>query len=373
MKTSTDIMDIVRSKKANIKAKSGRREKTHKPTPGKNRYRILPSWKPAESGDPTFFQDFGQHFIKDQAGELKAIYMCTEKTFGKPCAICEAVSEGLMASGDDQTMKALDESKSKGRILFNAIHFEGEDPKTPVILDLTPTTAEKVLDLMEEFGNIVSITEGTDIVITRTGTGLNTEYSVMPAAKSKPVAKAILEKLHDLDDYIKQEFDEGFTKAIGAVSTVSGLLPPPSAEADSTAASLANANLLEEDDDVPTAPVDDEPFEEEIAPAPVVEEEEAPAPEPEPEEEAPAPAPVKKAAPAVIKYLVGTKAFSAAALLKSGWGQEQIDELEVQVTEVVETAPAAKKDTVAEVAEAADEPMSDDELEGLLDTLDNEK
>ena len=196
-----DIMEMVRSKRKAIQQSSGRREKTVKPTPGKNRFRILPGWRGGD--DPTFFHDFGQHFIKGVDGQLKAVYVCTEKTYGKPCAVCEAIAEGMGAAGDDNVLNALSESKSKGRILMNALHLDGDDPKTPVILDLTPTTAEKVFDLMDEYGDITDPKTGIDIIINRTGTGLNTEYSVMPAAKSiKGVPAAILEKLHNLDEYV---------------------------------------------------------------------------------------------------------------------------------------------------------------------------
>lgn len=350
----TDIMDIVNSKRANIKAQSGRREKTHKPQPGKNRYRILPSWRDASLNDPTFFHDFGQHFIKDQAGAIKAVYLCTEKTFGKPCPVCEAVAEGIMSGADDITVKALENAKSKGRILFNALHAEGEDPKSPVILDLTPTTAEKVLDLMGEYGDITALTGGTEIVITRTGTGLNTEYSVMPAAKSPDVDPAVMAKLHNLDDYVKQEYDEGLTKAIGAVSTVSGVLPAP----DSVADSLAAANLLEQDPaDVPSTPAP------EATPAAS-----APPPPPAPAASAPPPPP----APATVtKYLYDGKTYTADELKAGGWNDEQINALpEAQEAAEVAEAPAATQ-SVADVADAASAPMpmSDDELDGLLAEL----
>jgi hypothetical protein len=228
MSTSAkSIMDMVKAKKAAIQATSGRREQTHKPSPGKNRYRILPSWRGAE--DATFFHDFGQHFVKDAAGQLKAVYVCVEKTFGRPCDVCEALAAASVSEAGEAVKDAIKESRSKGRVLVNALHLDGEDPTAPVILDLTPTTFEKVLSLFEEYGNITDLDEGSDIVITRTGKGLNTEYTVIAAAKSKPVPASVLKRLNDLDKYVMQEYDEGRLKAIAAVSSVSGLLPAPSA------------------------------------------------------------------------------------------------------------------------------------------------
>jgi hypothetical protein len=56
----------------------------------------------------------------------------------------------------------------------------------------------------------------------RTGKGLNTEYSVMPSAKSNPVDASVMAKLHNLNEYVKQEYDQGKLKALAALSTVSG-------------------------------------------------------------------------------------------------------------------------------------------------------
>lgn len=256
-----DIMDLVRKKRQAIQASSGRREKTHKPQPGKSRFRILPGWK---EGDVTFFRDFGSHFIKDTNDDLKAVYICTEKTNQQACPICEGIAAGISASSDDAVIAALKESQSSNRILFNALHLDGDDPNSPVILDLTPTTAEKIFDLMGDYGNVTDLDEGTDILINRTGKGLNTEYSIIPAPKSNTVDKAVLANLHDLDAYVQQEYDEGKNKAIAAVSTVSGLLPHSSGPAIShsggaAAAAIAHDAPTEYDEDeygsIPETPV----------------------------------------------------------------------------------------------------------------------
>ncbi|NQZ54730.1 MAG: hypothetical protein HRT93_10840 [Piscirickettsiaceae bacterium] len=216
-----DIMDLIRNKKKAIQQSSGRRQKTVKPVSGKNKFRILPN--PGDE-EGQFWQDFGQHFIKDTNDKLQAVYMCVEKTHERACPICEGIAQGINEAGDDEIIEALKESRSSSRVLVNALHLDGEDAKTPVILELSPTTFEKVLELMEEYGNVTSLSEGIDILITRSGTGLNTEYSVLPAAKSKPVDAAVLKNLHNLGEYVEQEYDEGRNKAIAAVSNVSGLM-----------------------------------------------------------------------------------------------------------------------------------------------------
>lgn len=119
-------------------------------------------------------------------------------------------------------MKTLTDAKSKNRYLVNAIQVDGEN-SDPVILELTPTTFEKILDVMEEHGaEMLDLESGVDIIIERKGKGLNTEYSVVPAAKSKPVNKSVMANLNDLDAYSAQEYEQGLNKAMQALGAVAG-------------------------------------------------------------------------------------------------------------------------------------------------------
>jgi len=223
MASTAELLEKIKQKKQAIQQASGRRVKTLKPTPGKSRWRILPSWR----GDgQQFWHDFGQHFIKNTAGELQAVYVCLSKTYGddRPCEVCNSLSSAIKACDDDTVIEKLKEASSKGRILLNALHLDGEDPKTPGILELTPTTFEKFLDLFAEYEDLMDLDAGRDIIITRTGSGLNTEYSIMVGAKTVKVDRAILPKLHNLDEYVAQEYEEGKKKALAAIGNVSGRL-----------------------------------------------------------------------------------------------------------------------------------------------------
>ncbi len=253
-----NIMDIVNNKKKAIEAASGRRERTVRPQPGKSKFRILPGWRGDE--DPTFFHDFGQHYIKDGNDDLKAVYMCTEKTYGKPCPICQALSDAKgKVVDDDNLIKAIDESRASNRMLFNALHLDGEDPSSPIILEVSPTTAQKIFDIMggeDGYGDITDLESGTDIIISRSGKGLNTEYSIYAAPKSGKVNKAVMKNLHNLDDYVNQEFDEGRNKALAAVSTVAGALPLSTGGGGGAATAIAHdPTAVAEDADYPTAEV----------------------------------------------------------------------------------------------------------------------
>lgn len=223
----SSLMDILRQKKNAM----SRGKKTIKPNPGRNLYRILPGWRPVDAEgnqDPTFYHDFGQHYIKDTAGEMKAVYMCVDKTYGRPCAICDHVAKAIVASPDDAVTKALEQAKSGQRILLNVLELDGEQPDTPQVLEVGTGIFGQILSLFEEWGEeMIDLSKGQNIVITREGSGLSTKYTTQVAAKSKPVNPSVMAKITNLDEFVAQESEEVARRALGAVSSVSGVLPVP--------------------------------------------------------------------------------------------------------------------------------------------------
>lgn len=232
--SSTTLMERIRNKRKEIQARSGQREELLKVPSGKHKFRILPA-KPGSETDE-FWADFGQHFIKSEEKnergnrKVKAVYVCVDKTFGKPCAICSTIEDMIPQATDDEQIELLDESKCRrAEILVNCLHLTGDASKvnTPQILQLTPTTFETILGLMDEYGDITDLNEGVDLVIERSGAGLNTKYTVMPAAKSQKVNPTVLDSMVDLREFVQQEHEEGLTRAISAVNSAVGLLDAP--------------------------------------------------------------------------------------------------------------------------------------------------
>lgn len=249
------LKELMAAKKAQIAEQSGRRVNTVKPKQGSTRFRILPSWRGVD--EDQFYHDFGQHFIKDEKGQIKAVYVCVEKTYSKPCVICDMIREGIHESKDDDQKALLKQAFASGRVLVNALQVE-TDRTTPVILELSPTTFDKIIDIYqqnvddddESFNIITNINDGVDIIITRAGTGLTTEYSVQPALKgSKPVGKEVLAKMANLDEFVAQEQELALLKATSAArEVISGTkaLPKP------------KPTDAEFDDDVPAFDDEDE-------------------------------------------------------------------------------------------------------------------
>jgi hypothetical protein len=277
------------------------RLKTMKPNPGRNRYRILPGWR--KSGDPQFYHDFGQHFIKNAAGEFKAVYICTDKTFGRPCAICDSVGQAIRNSKSDSEKKLFEEARSNGRVLVNALHIDGPTPNEVQILELAPSAFNGkkgvggIISLFTDWPDLLDPIKGSDIIIERSGTGKETAYGVS-AVPGKPLDPKILEKLQDLDKFVQQESEQAQVRALGVVATLSGLPAP-------TLAALPQPKA-----DIPQpAPIVVAPAATETAPViPAAATTAAPAPQPQP---APVVAAVAAAAPAANASSTGDAELDA--------------------------------------------------------------
>jgi hypothetical protein len=248
------IQDLIAGKQKDMAAKKSR-QNTLKPQPGKHTYRLLPSWRGGD--DKQFWHDFAMHFIKtpESAGKPAAVYVCSEKTFGKPCEICEAAKKLMAVSTSDEQSKQLKEALSAQRYLVNVLHLTGTEPEKVQIMEVGQGVFEAICGLIGEYGDVTDLNEGTDLIINRTGTGLDTKYTVMPAAKSKPVSKAVAANLPNLDEFVAQENPAGETKALTAVGAIVGLLPSatPATSAKSHPA-LAALSADADDDAEPVRP-----------------------------------------------------------------------------------------------------------------------
>lgn len=228
----SSLLEAIKNKRQAIAAKAGR-ERPVKLASAKNLVRILPRWDGNESG--TFWQDFGQHFIKNAKGEVQAVYICTANTFGRPCDVCAALAEYSAAVTDEDLTKTIGEARASSRVLVNALYLNGThaNPKEdPVLLELPQSVLNDILGIMETYMedhnlNIVSLQEGYDLVINKSGSGRDTKYSVTPSPKPRAIDKKVLEKARDLEAYANQEYDEGKQKALAAMRAVyGGALPP---------------------------------------------------------------------------------------------------------------------------------------------------
>lgn len=213
---ASKLMGLMKDKKAAM----AKRDRTVKPHDGKNRIVLLPGWE--AGNEHVYFHDFGQHYIKNAAGDIQAVYPCNDSTFGQPCAVCAALSDATRNAPDDATISLLGEAKASRRVLLNVLVLDGDKPNEPVIYEVAPTVFGAIVDLIEEWGIEAFKRE---IVIERSGKGLNTKYTAQISPKTVGVAPATLGKIHNLAEYVKQESEEQQRRAIGAIGAIGGRLP----------------------------------------------------------------------------------------------------------------------------------------------------
>jgi len=245
------LLALLKQKQQDMSA--SRKGRTAKLPDGASRWRIMPSWR---GEGQQFWHDFGQHFVKDSTGKIAAIYMCADKTFGRPCAVCDAVGNGIKGATDDSTMALLQDAKSAARVLVNALHLDSSEPHKMQILEMPPTVFEQFVSICaewEEAGETVLGAKGKDLIISRSGTGKNTKYTVQVGAKATTVPVEVCNKLNNLDDYVAQESSEAQARAVNSVRAVAGLLPLPGS-AGSLPAPAAGAAMLTDDDPYAAAP-----------------------------------------------------------------------------------------------------------------------
>lgn len=252
----SSVMDFILNYQKEVKARSGNRVKTVKPKDGRSRWRLLPSWRGL--ADPQFFHEYGAHFIRGDDGQVKAVYICVSKTFKRDCQICELISQAISSAPNDSIIQKFRDMNASGRVLFNALEIsdDGKVSSDPVILELPFGCMDNLIEIIAEYGqdnpDVNRLTDpklGTYITIKREGTGKNTTYTITPGTKDVPIKDEVLKKLHNLDNWVAQEYDEGRMKAIVAVRSAAGFLPTSPVNHGALPRPPAPSNAF--DDDIP--------------------------------------------------------------------------------------------------------------------------
>jgi hypothetical protein len=234
----TKLNELMGKKKQDLKPK----EKTIRPQPGSNRYVILRGWRAA--APEMFFHEFGQHYIKDEAGQIQAVIPCTHITFGRPCATCQGLGKAMHAVNDDGVKKLLEEAKSKEGYILNVLALDSKTPNEPQILEVGKTVFGQIVGLVEEWGaQIFDATKPMIVIVEREGKALNTKYASKTSSKTYDLPAGIVPK--NLDEYVAQTSEEQQRRALSALNSVAGLLPAPATGDTPKTAAVSASELVE--------------------------------------------------------------------------------------------------------------------------------
>lgn len=215
---------------------TGMASKAIKPKEGRNTYRIInpetADWVVNAGGQ--FWADLGVHWIKSDLSVNKPVAVVgdCDVVYQKPSLLNSAIEMAIQGAHDEASKELYESWKSRKTVLINVIDRGDASNTDPQILELTSTTFGKVLDTIQMYAehgkDITDLNDGVDIVITRTGKGLNTNYDVaISPGVSKPVSKEVAAKAHDLPKHIADNFFRGEEqKALNAIAEISGITLP---------------------------------------------------------------------------------------------------------------------------------------------------
>jgi len=192
---------------------------------GDTTIRIVP---PIGNMGDDFFKEGTIHY--NVGSDSKAV-LCPAGTadangdFGE-CPICELVDD-LLKGGNAADIKLAKSIRAKSKFWINVIDVK--DKARGVQVYGAPITVFKELLSYftdPDYGDLTDPKEGRDVTITRSGAGIDTEYSVRPRPKTSLLKKSAYKNAHDLSTWEK-------------------LVPP-------TAEEIAELlGLIEDDDDEP--------------------------------------------------------------------------------------------------------------------------
>jgi hypothetical protein len=132
--------------------------------------------------------------------------------------------------------RVIQEANAGTRFIVNALHRNSTEPNKVIQLELPYKVGTSLFGdgkgsagLLSQWMSLtmrglpLDINVGTDIIIRRTGTGINTNYVVeLPNDISQPVPPQVLDELIDLNELVKgwQHTDEEERKAIAAIRDI---------------------------------------------------------------------------------------------------------------------------------------------------------
>lgn len=205
-----------------------------KPPPGDCVIRILPP----KIGRNSPFRVVYQHFIEIPGAASSVNFTCprmqakTDRLPSRYCPACTKADE-LRERGSPTAYELAGNFLPRRRIFTNIIS-RGDPERGVLIFPFGKQIHEQLLALRTDKdagGEFCDPANGFDVVIKRSGTGIKTEYKVLPARKLSPLAEDVetmnawLESMHDLEHYARIPSDEelrALTSQVGGAAAPGG-------------------------------------------------------------------------------------------------------------------------------------------------------
>jgi hypothetical protein len=147
---------------------------------GRNIVRFLPG----VNGRQGFVQ-FWKHFVKASADGKAWGGPCPLKMAKLPCPICQIAAK--LSRGSDADRDLAGDLTPRGRVIANIIDRAAPDTG-PQVAEFGKAIYDAIKDYVKTFGeDPTHPVNGVDMIIEKSGSGLRTEYKVLPARKNSPL------------------------------------------------------------------------------------------------------------------------------------------------------------------------------------------
>jgi hypothetical protein len=167
---------------------------------GRNVIRVLPGL----NGQRAFIPYF-KHFVKGAEGGKMYGGPCPLKMAKQPCVVCAVATRLSRGTNADRDLAG--DLSARSRVVANVIDRSAPDAG-PQVAEFGTSVYNAIKDIKRSLGDDPTHpTEGFDLVIEKSGSGMKTEYKVVPMRQSSPIhadARQMTEWLNEAPDLAMQ-------------------------------------------------------------------------------------------------------------------------------------------------------------------------
>lgn len=181
-------LDLLNKRKEELESQ-GTSYEFWNPKDGRNKIRVLPPKGDAE----IFWSECKLHY---NVGPEKKAVTCLG-TKNKKCPVCEKV-KALKKTGNKEDAKYADKMRATSRVYFNILdRTDKEKADEPQIYGCGTSVLKELLAMIcdPDIGDITDYSEGFDVILNKSGKGMNTNYTVTLSPKSCVASKLSEEEL----------------------------------------------------------------------------------------------------------------------------------------------------------------------------------
>lgn len=249
--TKVSVNDLIKQKRQSFNDKKVGGKNAYKFKGGTTTIRILPGWR---NGDPVFFHEFGQTFIKNQDKEMLAVVGDRQITFGEQDPVRDLIQRAKGEARSDVEREFYHDMLAKPRVLVNALVLNDKevDPTVPQLVEFSETQFDNILkqiDMNEIGDEFLDLEKGFNLKVNKTGSSFkDIRYDFAFDRKPSSVDKSVMENLVDIDAYVRAKFQDS-DRAVNAIKSVTQGIATPKAisySGDNTDAIDADYSVIED-------------------------------------------------------------------------------------------------------------------------------